>query len=385
MPTFVGVTSKGLREIFDQELKSLGVKHTSSQGAGLRFESSWKDFYRVALCSRLGNRFLLPLKDFQAYNAQDLYSGLSKIDFTKRFGPDQTFSIQASVADHKELRDQRFVTMKCKDAIVDQFRDKFGERPSIEKENPDYRLVVRVKGPDVRVSLDLTLNSLSHRGYRKQSTEAPLRENLACGILHLSGWTSEHPLIDPMCGSGTLLIEAARTALGLSPHVRSPHFLFENFKGYDPEIFNEVRKSVHTFWKENERRALKSKRPRLFGFDRDQRAIEVAKRNAQEAGVGDWIHFEHKELRDLSNPASSSMGGHLITNPPYGERLSSRKDVIQLASLFSERLKDQFKGWQAWILSGGVEWSEGFRLKAEKSFPLKNGPLDVQLMGYTIR
>lgn len=384
MPVFIGLTSKGLREAFDGELKSLGVKHTSVQSGGLRFESSWKEFYRLALCSRLANRFLLPLKEFKAYNAADLYAGLSKIDFAKRFRVDQTFSIQASVIDHKELRDQRFVTMKCKDAIVDQFREKFGERPNVAKDQPDYRVVVRVKGPEVWVALDLSQNSLSHRGYRKASIEAPLRETLANGILQLSGWNSSRPLIDPMCGSGTLLIEAARIALGHSPHVNTPKFLFENFNTFDPNVFEEVKASVHQFWKESERKALKDKRPRLFGFDKSERAIEAARRNAEAAGVADWIRFERRELKDLTNPTSNSEG-HLITNPPYGERLSSRKEVSDLASLLSERLKQEFKGWQAWILSGGVEWSEGFRLKAEKSYPLKNGPLDVRLMGYTIR
>lgn len=384
MPVFIGLTSKGLRTAFDEELKSLGVKHTSTQSGGLKFESSWKDFYKVALCSRLANRLLLPLKEFQAYNAEDLYAGISKIDFTRRFTVDQTFSIQASVVEHKELRDQRFVTMKCKDAIVDQFREKFGDRPNVAKDDPDYRLVVRVKGPEVWVALDLAQNSLSHRGYRKASIEAPLRESLANGILQLSGWNSSVPLIDPMCGSGTLLIEAARIALGYGPHVNTPKFLFENFNTFDKEVYEEVKKSVQSFWKESERKALKEKRPRLYGFDKNDRAIDAAKRNAQAAGVGDWIKFERREIRDLTNPTHSSEG-FLITNPPYGERLSSRKEVSDLASLFSERLKHDFKGWQAWILSGGVEWSEGFRLKAEKSYPLKNGPLDVRLMGYTIR
>lgn len=384
MPVFIALSSKGLRETFDHELKSLGVKHSSTQSGGIRFESPWKDFYRIVLTSRLANRFLLPLKEFKAYNAEDLYSGISKIDFVKRFTPQQTFSIQASVMEHKELRDQRFVTMKVKDAIVDQFREKFGERPDVSKDDPDYRLVVRVYGPEVWVALDLTLDSLAHRGYRKASVEAPLRETLAQGLLQLSKWDSEVPLIDPMCGSGTLLIEAARKALGYSPHVHPPKFLFKNFHQFDEETFEKVQTEVTSFWKSNERQALKNKRPRFFGYDKSDRAIEAAKRNALAAGVADWIHFERREIKDLVNPVGQATG-HLITNPPYGERLASRKEVSELASLFSERLKSEFQGWQAWILSGGVEWSEGLRLKAEKSFPLKNGPLEVRFMGYTIR
>ncbi len=384
MPVFIGLTSKGLRTAFEEELKTLGVKHTSTQSGGVRFESSWKEFYRIALMSRLGNRFLLPLKEFQAYNQEDLYNGISKIDFTKRFRVDQSFSIQASVVEHRELRDQRFVTMKVKDAIVDQFRNKFGERPDISKDNPDYRVVVRVKGPEVWVALDMALDSLAHRGYRKASVEAPLRETLAHGILQLTGWTSEKPLIDPMCGSGTLLIEAARMALGMSPHVNTPKFLFENLSTFDKSAFDEVKKEVQAHWKDSERKALKGRRPRLFGYDKSDRAIEAAKRNAVAAGVDQWITFERQEMRDLENPTMAGEG-YLITNPPYGERLSSRKEVSDLASLYSERLKREFKGWDAWILSGGVEWSEGFRMKADKSFPLKNGPLDVRLMGYKIR
>jgi putative N6-adenine-specific DNA methylase len=384
LPAFIGLTSKGLRSALSEELISLGVKHTSPQSGGLRFESSWKELYRLGLCSRLANRFLLPLKEFNAYNAADLYSGISKIDFSKRFDVTQTFSIQASVSDHKELRDQRFVTMKVKDAIVDQFREKTGERPDVSKDHPDYRVVVRVKGPEVWVALDLAENSLSHRGYRQKMVEAPLRETLACGILKLTGWNSSVPLVDPMCGSGTLLIEAARMALGLGPQVTPPRFLFENFKGFERDAFLDVKKQVEEFWKSESRKALKERSPRLYGFDRSERAIEAARRNAQAAGVGEWIRFECRSVQDLKNP-TSSQEGFIITNPPYGERLSSRREVSDLAHTVSERLKADFKGWQAWILSGGVEWSEGFHLKAKSSTALKNGPLDVRLMGYDIR
>ncbi len=384
MPTFIGLTSKGLRSAFDEELKALGVKHTTPQSGGLKFESSWKGFYGVALKSRLANRFLLPLKEFKAYNAEDLYSGISKIDFTKRFSVDQTFSIQASVMEHKELRDQRFVAMKTKDAIVDQFRNQFGERPDVSKDNPDYRVIIRVKGPDVWVALDLAKDSLSHRGYRGQSVEAPLRESLASGILRLSNWDSSLPLIDPMCGSGTLLIEAARQALGLNPRLQTPKFLFSNFASFNKEEFNEVLQEVQEHWKKNQRQAMKSMRSRIYGFDRSESAVRAARKNAQNAGVGEWIQFEVGEVQNLHNVFRADRG-YVITNPPYGERLSSRSQVKTLAHQFSERLKREFVGWDVWVLSGGEEWSEGFRLKAKASFPLKNGPIDVRLMGYEIR
>lgn len=384
MPHFIGLSSKGLLEPFCQELIEFGAKKPITKNGGVWFESSWKDLYRFSLTSRLVHRFLLPLKDFQAYNEEDLYSGMQSIDFTKRFDVNHTFSIQVSLKDHDHLRDQRFVAMKCKDAIVDQFRDKFGERPNVDRDRPDYRVVVRLQGPKVSVALDMIGDSLSQRGYRRDALEAPLRETLAYGLLKMSGWEPSIPLIDPMCGSGTILIEAARTALSMPVHLHTPKFLFQKLKTFDPDIFNSVKEDIAKDQKEKSRAILKNKRPRIIGFDKDPRAIETAQENALKAGVSKWIDFRVGDVKDLVNLTGSDQG-MIITNPPYGERLLDRDRIKELASTFATSLKHNFKGWDVWTLSGAVEWSEGLHLKSSKTYRVNNGPLEVRFMRYEIR
>jgi len=375
MPAFLGLTSRGLVEPLAEELKQLGLKHVRARPDAVSIECSWSEIYRMHMESRLATRFLLPVRDFTAYNEQDLYYGvLRQHDFTQYIEPNQTFRIEAHTREHAQLRDQRFVAMRVKDAIVDQFMEKFGVRPDVgDEERADLRVVVRIVGPQVSLALDLTGDSLSNRGYRQHAGVAPLRETVAAGLLSLSGWTAPEALVDPFCGSGTLLIEAALKASGQVAVKRRRPFAFERLRNFKPAE-----------WKPGvKKRRAPPEKPFLFGYDLDENMIRKARENARAAGVENWILFQRRDVRELKRPSGIETG-MIVTNPPYGARLESVALVKELMSDFSMTLKNEFRGWKAFILSGDPEASAGLRLKAMRKFPVYNGPIECRLLQYQI-
>jgi 23S rRNA G2445 N2-methylase RlmL len=375
MPTFLGLTSRGLNEPLASEIQEIKVKKVRSRPDAVEFEGSWADVYRVHLQSRLATRIFLPVADFQAYNEDDLYYGVSrKHDFTKYITPQQTLKVEAHVRDNKALRDQRFVAMKVKDAVVDQFWTKFNERPSVSFDNADLRLVVRVVGSKVSLAIDLTGDPLSHRGYRRFAGAAPLRENVAAGLLRLSGWQAPLPLVDPFCGSGTVLIEAALGLGAGSLNKRRRRYAFENLSIFQADKWASV--NVPPI-----RKAAPSK-PFLFGYDKDPVILQRARENARNAGVENWILFQQRDIRELKAPADR---GVIITNPPYGERIGDVKGIAALYGDFAATLKREFKDWDAWILSGSTEASAGLRLKSVRKIPIWNGPIECRFLHYPLR
>ena len=374
MPRFLAITSRGLLEPLAEELNELAVKRVRLRPDAVEFDSSWADCYRVHLRSKLASRVLLPVADFTAYHEDDLYNGVRKRhDFTQYIGLEQTFRIEAHVREHKNLRDQRFVALKTKDALADQFRAKFDERPNVgDEERADLRVVVRIVGTEVSLAVDLTGETLSNRGYRRFVGPAPLRENVAAGLLRLAGWEPGAPLVDPFCGAGTVLIEAALRASGANGIKRRGKFAFENLRNFQPEVWRELRA-------ENARRAAPAK-PFLFGYDVDADVIDKARANARAAGVENWILFQARDARQVKAPSETP--GWIITNPPYGERLGEKAAAKALMGDFSSVLKTQFKGWQAWILSGDGEVSAGLRLKAARRVPVWNGPIECRFLNY---
>jgi len=378
MPRFLAITSRGLLEPLEAELQSLKIKRVRKLSDSVEFDSSWSDLYRVHLDSRLATRVLLPILDFDAYNQDDLYAALFKRhDFTQYIFPHQTLRVESHVRENKNLRDQRFVAMKTKDAIVDQFQEKFNERPSVgDEEKADLRIVIRVIGPKVSVALDLTGESLSNRGYRKVAGEAPVREHVAAGMLKMAKWSAPTPIVDPFCGSGTILIEAALTMVGTSTLKRRRDFAFEKLRTFQSAVFDQLRKEAPV------RKAAPSK-PYLFGFDKDASVIEKARLNAKAAGLENWILFQVKDVKDLKAPGGVEPG-IVLTNPPYGIRLQDRKAAAELMTVFASTLKKEFKGWNAFVLSGDPEVSVGMKLKAKTRTPIFNGPIECRLLNYPI-
>lgn len=376
MARFLAITARGLIEPLAAELKDLGIKKAIPKPDAVEFESSWADCYRVHLESRIASRVLLPVADFTAYNQEDLYHGVFKRhDFTQYIEPTQTLRVEAHVREHRSLHDQRFVALKVKDALVDQFRKKFDVRPDVgDEERADLRVVIRIVGTNVSLAVDLTGETLSHRGYRKNAGAAPLRETVAAGLLRMSGWDGESPLLDPFCGSGTLLIEAALSRGAGSNLKRRRPFAFERLKNFQADTFRDLAKP-------KARRAPPPK-PFLYGYDNDPRVLEMARANARLAGVENWILFQQRDVRDVQAPAPK---GTIITNPPYGERIGDLAQVKKLMSDFSGVLKERFKDWDAWILSGEREASAALRLKSARKIPVWNGPIECRLLHYPLR
>ncbi len=377
MPIFLAITSRGLLEPLAAEIESLKVKRVKKGTDSVEFEGSWADLYRVHLYSRLATRILMPVSDFIAYNQDDLYSGVfKKHDFTKYIHPRQTLRIEAHVREHKNLTDQRFVAMKVKDAVVDQFYKKFDERPSVgDEETADLRIVVRIVRNEVSLAIDLTGESLSYRGYRKFMGEAPLREHVATGLVRLAKWSPAMPLVDPFCGSGTILIEAALDAHGYSALKRRRSFAFEKLLNFQESVFQELKKDLP--------RKAPPAQPFIFGYDKDAHVLEMARSNARAAGVEDWISFEQCDVANLKAP-SGVAPGMILTNPPYGERLEDTETAKNLMTTFAKTLKTEFKGWDCWILNGNPEAITGLKLKAKLKIPVWNAQIDCRLLNYPI-
>lgn len=370
MAYFFAQTSKGLVDVLHDELTALGIKRMKKQAGGVAFESNWEMAYLVHLKVRSITRVLLPVLDFSAYDGEGLYHHILKHDFTKYIKPNQTLAVYSKVQD-SSMRDQRFVSLKVKDAIVDQFRDKFGIRPDVDKDNADLQVHVRVKKNLVSVAIDLTGESLSNRGYRQETGEAPLREHIAASLIKLSGWTPDVPLMDPMCGSGTMLIEAARMGQGrIASLPRS--FCFQQFTNFSRGPWKDLVREVE---KEETDIALK-----IYGADRDPGMIQIAKYNAKKAGV--MLNFQTEEIAKLKRPTEEN--GILVVNPPYGDRLLEIDEAKEVYRELGDAFKREFKGWTCWVLSGNEELSREVRLRASLRVPVWNGPIECRFLKYEI-
>ncbi|MGE0762650.1 MAG: class I SAM-dependent RNA methyltransferase [Bdellovibrionales bacterium] len=373
MPRFLALTSRGLEPAVHEELLELGFKNLKVVSLGVEFESNWEGCYRANFWLRSATRVVLPILDFPAYQADDLYHNLKKHDFTKYIRPDQTLAVDGKTRLSNVFRDQRFLALKTKDAIVDQFRDKFGVRPNVDTKNPDLRVMVRVVKTDVSVAIDTSGESLAHRGYRKVSVMAPVREHMAAGLLRLADWKTDTAIVDPMCGSGTFLIEAALRAMGRPPGGRRTEYGFMKMLGFQPEAWAKVRAE-----------GLKARgaQVRLLGFDRDPSAIRAAQENARQAGVESLVSFKVMDVKALKRQGPT---GLVITNPPYAERIGLVEKMRETYGELAQTLKREFVGWDCWLLSGNEELTQGLKLKAERKIRVFNGTLDCRLLHYPIR
>lgn len=373
MPRFLAMTSKGLSDVLSQELQSFGIERIlKAPGGGVYFEGNWGQCYRVNLRSRVATRIILPILDFHAYNPEELYHNILKHDFTKYIDVRGTVAVEASVRDSGVFRDQRFVAMKVKDAVVDQFREKFGERPDVDAAQADLKLLVRVVKNQVNVSIDTTGEPLFKRGYRVGRTETHLKEHLAAGILKLTEWDGQSPLVDPMCGSGTLLIEAALIALNIAPGTLRKRFAFQKFKGFQKEVWErEVSEAIS-----EEKEELPFK---LYGYDVDRNALKAARQNASACGVSEFIEFDRRPMETLEAPVEK---GVMVVDPPFGERIGTKDELVETYKNLAHTMKVSFHGWNCFVLSGDPDLSAAMKLKAERKYPLYNGPIECRLLKY---
>lgn len=374
MPQFLASTAKGLGDALEIELKNLGFENLKKISAGVFFDSNWEGVYRLNLQSRLASRILKPVLDFPAYNGEDLYNNIRKHDFTKYINPQQTIKVEATIKDCA-IVDQRFVAMKTKDAIVDQFREAFDVRPDVNTQDPDFRVFIKGTKNQYHVMVDTSGESLFQRGYRKETGLAPMKENLAAGLVRLAEWDQKTPIVDPMCGSGTILIEAAMMALNIAPGSHRRHFGFMNLKGFDEAVWEKAVDEVAS-------QEIEDLDFNFYGFDIDRKVLQAAKDNARRAGVDHVIQFKSESIATVAPPVEK---GIIITNPPYGARLGEEENLRDVYRDLGYTLKHRFKGWDAWILSGNKDLILDMHLKASRKHFVYNGPLECRFLKYSMR
>ena len=364
----IAKTFMGLEPVLAKELTQLGANDVVIGRRMVSFTGDKEMMYRANFQLHTAIRILKPIRHFKAKSADDVYEEIKKIDWTEYLGTDMTFTVD-SVVFSEEFRHSKFVSYKVKDAIVDQFREKTGKRPNISVANPDVRLNMHIAEDKCTLSLDSSGESLHRRGYRQESVEAPLNEVLAAGMILLSGWQADTDFIDPMCGSGTLLIEAALIAKNMAPGLFRKEFAFEKWPDFDADLFDEIYND------ESQEREFKHK---IYGYDIDMKAVNTARMNVKAAGLSDIITIEQQDFKNFTQPANKSI---IISNPPYGERIST-PDLLGTYKMIGERLKHQFKGNDAWILSYREECFDQIGLKPSIKIPLYNGSLECEFRKY---
>ncbi len=353
----IAKTFMGLEPVLAKELTQLGANNVQIGRRMVSFTGDKEMMYRANFSLHTAIKILKPIHRFKAQSADDVYEEIKKIDWSEYLGNDRTFAVD-SVVFSEEFRHSKFVSYKVKDAIVDQFREKTGSRPNISVANPDLRLHIHIADvapgkSECTLCLDSSGESLHRRGYRQESVEAPLNEVLAAGMILMTGWQGETDFIDPMCGSGTLLIEAALIARNMAPGLFRKEYAFEKW----PEFKHHI-----------------------YGYDIDMKAVNTARLNAKAAGLTADITVEQQDFKDFTQPKEKSI---LVCNPPYGERIST-PDLLGTYRMIGERLKHQFLNNDAWILSYREECFEQIGLKPSIKIPVYNGSLECEFRKYQI-
>lgn len=367
----VAKTFQGLEDVLAEELRSLGAENVESGRRMVTFEGDKEMLYKANLCCRTALRILKPIYKFMAKNPDELYEMVKEYDWTQVLSLEKTFSID-SVVNSDDFSHSRFVTYRVKDAIVDFFQDKYGsgKRPGVRLQDADVRINVHIAQERVTLSLDSSGESLHKRGYRVAQTDAPINEVLAAGIILKSGWKGDGPLVDPMCGSGTFLVEAALIAANINPGVYRKSFAFEQWSDFDEELFDRLYND------DSNEREFGYK---IYGADISPKAVAIAQKNVKQAGVSKYIDLEIKPISQWKEAPENCC---VITNPPYGERISA-DDMEGLYETIGSKLKHVFKG-RAWIIGYKDEYFKKIGLAASTKTPILNGALECELREYVI-
>ena len=366
----IAKTLYGLEDVLAEELTVLKAVDVQIGRRMVSFRGDKAMMYKANVHCRTALRILKPLLHFKADNAETVYAEVKKIEWDAYFSTKQTFAIDAVIYS-ESFNHSKFVAYRTKDAIVDYFNEKTGERPSVRINNPDMYIHIHISHHDCTISLDSSGESLHKRGYRIEQGDAPLNETLAAGMILKTGWRGESNFVDPMCGSGTLLIEAAMIALNLPPGLYRKEYAFEHWNDFDRSLFDEVCQDDA-----NEREfAFK-----CYGSDISPAAIGIATKNIQNAGLSRYIELKVLPFQQITKAPKS---GILVTNPPYGERISAT-DITNLYAMIGERLKHVFSGYQAWIISNKSEFFDSIALRPNRKMKLMNGKLECEYRCYEL-
>ena len=378
MNQYLAVTSNGLENLLVEELTQLGISDAKPVQAGVRFTASNEQAYRCCLWSRLASRFVRIVSEFNCQDDMDLYLATSAVNWVNHFHSSKKFVVDFN-GTNREIRNSQYGAMKVKDGIVDCFTKKNLPRPSIDKDRFDLRIHVRLNKERAILGIDMVGGGLHMRGYRPEAGKAPLRETLAAAIILRSGWDASKPLLDPMCGSGTIVIEAAMMAANMAPGVKRQKWGFEALEDFEPELWAEIKAEANV----QARRGVKNVGAKFFGMDNDPRVLQTARDNARRAGVEELIDFSLSDAAKLARPEGFE-NGVIVCNPPYGERLGTHPGLIALYTAFGGQLKAEFGGCQASIFSSSDELLSCLRMRADKQFKLNNGALPCHQKNYTI-
>ena len=370
-------TFKGLEPVLARELTELGANDVQIERRAVSFCGDKALLYRANLCLRTASRVLVPIANLRAADADAVYEEVKKINWSQYMTADTTFAIDATVYS-ETFRNSRFVTYRVKDAVADYWNERANKRPSVRVTDPDLLINIHIAAQHVTVSLDSSGESLHKRGYRVANTEAPINEALAAGMLLISGWQGQSDFYDPMCGSGTLLIEAALIARNIAPGVFRSSFAFEKWADFDAELWSDIYND------DSQERDFTHK---IYGSDASFYAIQQAAKNIKSAGVQKDIELRQIRLEEIKTDErlmTNDQQPLVMMNPPYGERLASNKDMERLYAAIGTALKHQFAGATAWIISSNNEAMKCVGLKPAKKMHLLNGELDCQFNRYDL-
>jgi len=370
MERFFATCPRGLEPLLAKELQELKAENIHAVGGGVGFGGDFALCYQANLESRIASRVLWQVATSRYRSEDDIYHAAYELPWNDWFEPEHTLRVEVT-AIRSPLQSLNFVTLKIKDAVCDKFRRLSGHRPSVDTHRPDIPIQGHLTERDFTLYLDTTGDPLFKRGKRVAQGEAPLRENLAAGILRLAGWLPGIPLLDPMCGSGTFLLEAAQMALDIAPGL-GRHFSFEKLKNFDRRRWQELLRQGAA--------RQKSRVPlSIYGSDVSGEALKSARANLAAAGLEQVVSLKQANILEISAPAKE---GIIVTNPPYGVRLGEQKELAELYPKLGDLLKKQFGGWRAYILSADMRLPKLIRLAATKRTPLFNGPLECRLFEY---
>ncbi|WP_013322859.1 THUMP domain-containing class I SAM-dependent RNA methyltransferase [Gloeothece verrucosa] len=370
---YFATVAPSLEMIALQELEQLGAKEIMPEVSGIRFQGDKKLLYRVNLWARTIFRVLLPIAEVKSFNAEQLYKSVKKIDWENYLQPEQTLAIHCT-GSNQHLNHSHFTALQIKNAIIDQQREKFGKRSSVDVQQPDLLINAHIYQNNCILSLDSSGESLHRRGYRAAMGLAPLKETLAAAMLELAQWTPQLALFDPLCGSGTLPLEAALKALNIAPGLFRQRFGFQSWLDFDQALWQDLLREA----KESRTSILSAP---IIGSDRCAQVIQQAYSNAQACGVSDQVQFIQRELSEVEAPASE---GIIICNPPYGKRVGNPQELGSLYKQLGDIFKQRFKGWTAYLLTGNKELSKQVGLKTSRRIPLDNGGLPCTLLKYEL-
>jgi putative N6-adenine-specific DNA methylase len=370
---YFATVARGLEAIAVQELEGLGATAVKPEFAGVAFQGDQALLYRVNLWSRLIYRVLKPIATVKAFNGEDLYKSVKKLDWSAYVIPDQTLQVTCTGKNPK-LNHSHFTALQIKNAIVDQQRDRHHRRSNIDLEHPDVVINAHIHQNHCQLSLDSTGFSLHRRGYRPAMGQAPLKETLAAALLAIASWTPEQPLYDPMCGSGTFLLEAGLQSLNVAPGKFQPRFCFQHWPDYDADLWQALVSQAQA----GERSHLMAP---IWGSDGDQEILKQAKINAQACQLDHHIQWQWQNFADIDPPADT---GILICNPPYGKRIGEVEALGDFYQQMGDIFKQRFKGWTAFVLSGNKDLTKRIGLRTAARFPVKNGNLPCTLLKYEL-